>query len=351
MISRRFNSFSLAAPETMVAGEQMSGVGLAWQGVDFWSLFGSDFTDFGAAGLWSNSWGELPGASLVSRTSPSGFFAASLAVSTIEAPTAAALQAEAPATAAASVEVPLHQSETVWAVHTANEHAGSPGGHFEALPASILALFASATAATESHALAIETGGGGGGSTTSASVAPGWLLGLTLNGALDLSRLTGDLTLDMSTDRLTMPGDARPVTFGDIYAGHSSVIGNNGDGHYTGTQQGDRITAGSGDDWFHTFGGGDVLTGGGGSDVFQFMAADLGKDAGTRITDFTVGTDHLDVADILAAAGTGHTYSDVIRVVADSNGALVQGLVDGQWKDIALLSNVVATVDVNQLVL
>ena len=287
--------------------------------------------DVWSTGLWSPAWGHLPAGD--ETDAQVGSSRAPGRAPTFELPATSPLQA-----------VSEHGSaESLW-VHPAL--------------ADVLAI---AQDAGESHAAtAFENWGhfvGNAHAVETPTTTPPTSSDLVVDGSFLIGTVprviagTGDLVVDLGNDLLTVQGDARPITFRGALGGSRSFTGNDGDGTYIGTVRADTIVAGSGDDWFHTFGGGDRLTSGDGSDTFFFDAADLDKDASTEITDFTVGQDHLDLSEVLAAAGTGVTYADIVRVVDQTGGVLVQALVDGQWRDVALLDHVASGVTIDQLLL
>jgi hypothetical protein len=85
-------------------------------------------------------------------------------------------------------------------------------------------------------------------------------------------------------------------------------VPNDGSGHViTAQNPGAHLTGGAGDDTLNASQGADVLTGNGGADVFAF--AKLPWSAG-QVTDFTVGTDHLDLSALLT--GFGYSGSDPV---------------------------------------
>jgi Ca2+-binding RTX toxin-like protein len=112
---------------------------------------------------------------------------------------------------------------------------------------------------------------------------------------LDLSSYTKGVTVNLA-DATVNFGIA---VSGDTFAGIEAILGTTradvlvgdaGDNAFYGNGSGDKLTGGAGAD---TLDGGarmDTLTGGDGADMFQFRAS---IDMNDRITDFTVGQDHL----------------------------------------------------------
>lgn len=93
-----------------------------------------------------------------------------------------------------------------------------------------------------------------------------------------------------------------------------------------GTSGRDTIVGTSGDDQIEGGAGADMLTGGAGRDVFVYRTL---RDAGDTITDFTPGTDRLDLGALLASIGVDAASAwsqGVVRVVAA--GANTQVLID-----------------------
>lgn len=306
--------------------------GLFTSSADFGYLFLLDFQeDAWSTGLWSPAWGHLPACH--ETVAPTNNTHATGQGLTFELPAASLL-------------------------HTTSEHVSAEPVSVQPALAEFLAIAQGAggtNAATLSeswshlvvHTNAVETPATTPPTSSDLVVDGSYLIGTVPR----MIAGVGDLIVDLGNDLLTMQGDARPITFIGALGGSRSFTGNDGDGTYFGTVRADTIVAGSGDDWFHTFGGGDRLTSGGGSDTFFFSAGDLAKDASTEITDFAVGQDHLDLSDVLAAAGAGQTYADIVRVVDQTGGVLVQALVDGQWRDVALLDHVASGVTIDQLLL
>src|SRR5246127_930745 len=97
-------------------------------------------------------------------------------------------------------------------------------------------------------------------------------------------------------------------------------------------------TGGAGADTFYASQGNDTLTGGAGADLFVFKTEPWAPD---HITDFQVGTDHLDLSALFQAAG--YTGSDpvadhYIALADDGNGGTIvrfdasgQANIKGHW--------------------
>src|ERR1700756_1899560 len=97
-------------------------------------------------------------------------------------------------------------------------------------------------------------------------------------------------------------------------------------------------TGGAGADTFYASQGNDTLTGGAGADLFVFQTQPWSPD---HITDFQVGTDHLDLSALLQQAG--YAGSDPVAdphllLASDGNGGTIvrfdasgQANIDGHW--------------------
>lgn len=113
--------------------------------------------------------------------------------------------------------------------------------------------------------------------------------------------------------------------------GNDTISGGMGGDKLQGGADADSLSGGSGKDSLEgglgadTLEGGfdiDVLTGGAGADHFRFVARGDGSGEGDVITDFTVGTDKIDVDALLTSIGLSTTtlgaYIDVLVVGSDS---------------------------------
>lgn len=122
------------------------------------------------------------------------------------------------------------------------------------------------------------------------------------------------------------PYEANPYRSSD----HDPVlIGLNLYKRIDGTTGRDTLLGTAGDDIIVGGAGADTLTGGAGADLFAYTSM---RDTGDTITDFTPGTDRLDLRTLLA--GLGYRGSDPVaegwvRFVATANGTLIQVDADG----------------------
>jgi len=109
-------------------------------------------------------------------------------------------------------------------------------------------------------------------------------------------------------------------------AGSINGTGNSADNILAGNEGANVLTGGAGID---------TLTGGGAADTFVFAASDTGKAAGARdvITDFTVGTDKIDVSALDQFRFLGSSafdgQADALHAVASGGDTLVEGDIDG----------------------
>ena len=126
--------------------------------------------------------------------------------------------------------------------------------------------------------------------------------------------------------------------------GSDVILGGDGNDGIFGGGLDDRIFGDAGDDSITGDGGSDQLTGGAGADTFAWEANDLAHGYLDHVTDFEVGVDKIDLTEFLASSGAT-AYEDVVRIVDDQGapGTLIQGLVRGEWFDIAILDNVDVT--------
>lgn len=96
-----------------------------------------------------------------------------------------------------------------------------------------------------------------------------------------------------------------------------------------GTTSRDTLVGSAGDDIFIGGAGADTLTGGSGADMFAYTSM---RDAGDTITDFTPGTDRLDLRTLLSSlgyAGSDPVAEGWVRFVAVNGGTSVQVDADG----------------------
>ena len=177
---------------------------------------------------------------------------------------------------------------------------------------------------------------------------------------LDLSRLNGRVEIDQDLHWAKL---FDPVT-GEQIATYSvlsfdKVIGNDLGTTFWGAEYTSRIyIGGEGDDRYYSESGGDTVTLGGGADTFRWYRKYVEDGLTDRITDFSVGTDRLDLRDFLKGQGIKNAvYAQVLQfeATADATGGeatLVKGLVNGVWHDIVVLDGVnAASVTLADLVL
>lgn len=153
---------------------------------------------------------------------------------------------------------------------------------------------------------------------------------------IDFTGIVGRVSVDLSKDTASFKADGQ--TFVDLVKGFEKVVAGDGGITAIGNSHDNVFVGGAGDDFFRGKGGSDTFTGGGGSDTFAFLKKDLAGGVHNVITDFTVGQDHLELSDFLK----GHSsYDQVVRVGEDHQGnAVVQGLVNKVWTDVATLQGV-----------
>ena len=153
---------------------------------------------------------------------------------------------------------------------------------------------------------------------------------------LDFSRIVGSVNVDLSKSSATF-GSGRNVTT-DKVKGFEVIVGNDAAGHYQGADKSSTwFIGGDKGDWFRGKGGSDTLTGGAGADTFAYLKKDTAGGGVDTITDFKVGTDHLDMRDFLK----GHaSYAQSVRFVDAGSDTKVQGLVNHAWVDVTVLQGV-----------
>ena len=178
--------------------------------------------------------------------------------------------------------------------------------------------------------------GGSGDDTVLVSSGVDLYSGGSGNDVLDFSRVAVPVNVDLSKGIATFGTGKNGVT--DKISGFETIVGNDAAGRYVGADKtGTWFIGGDSADWFRGKGGADTLTGNGGADTFAYLKKDTAGGAVDRITDFTVGTDRLDMSDFLK----GHkSYAESVRFADAGSDTIVQGLVKGQWVDVVSLDGV-----------
>lgn len=130
------------------------------------------------------------------------------------------------------------------------------------------------------------------------------VVGQTVLTTLDVSRGFADITTSVLTNgahSLSAQSGGPLPTFNLNVAASSASGGDSSEGQVlTSDQYADTLQGGAGSDTLHAGRGPDLLTGGGGADAFAF--GELPWNAG-HVTDFTVGTDRLDLSALFQASG------------------------------------------------
>ena len=152
----------------------------------------------------------------------------------------------------------------------------------------------------------------------------------TLDFSTIFDRATG-LVLDMSKKTATIGGAV------DTFSSIEAAIGTGGNDRMLGSKNADTLSGAAGNDFIRGMGGADQLTGGEGKDTFVVLRKDVGGvDA---ITDFTVGSDVLDLHDLLK----GLSDADAARrvsIVDGADGSTLSVRYDGMVHTIANLAGV-----------
>ncbi|MHC8373261.1 retention module-containing protein [Pseudomonas sp. MDT1-85] len=137
---------------------------------------------------------------------------------------------------------------------------------------------------------------------------------------VDLGLLTAQNTLGAGTDTLTGIENLTGSNFND------SLMGNNNSNIINGGLGNDVLNGGGGDDFLIGGLGNNTLTGGSGADTFQWLKGNSGHDV---ITDFTPGTDKLDLSQLLQGEnGTAASLDDYLHFTVSGSGASVITSID-----------------------
>ncbi|MCE6979800.1 retention module-containing protein [Pseudomonas frederiksbergensis] len=137
---------------------------------------------------------------------------------------------------------------------------------------------------------------------------------------VDLGLLTAQNTLGAGTDTLTGIENLTGSNFND------SLMGDNNSNIINGGLGNDVLNGGGGDDFLIGGLGNNTLTGGSGADTFQWLKGNSGHDV---ITDFTPGTDKLDLSQLLQGEnGTAASLDDYLHFTVSGSGASVITSID-----------------------
>ncbi|MFW9080969.1 retention module-containing protein [Pseudomonas sp. P2757] len=140
--------------------------------------------------------------------------------------------------------------------------------------------------------------------------------GVTVN----LGTLGAQNTLGAGTDTLTGIENLVGSNFND------SLTGDNNSNVINGGLGNDTLNGGGGDDWLIGGLGNNTLTGGAGADTFQWLKGNSGHDV---VTDFTPGTDKLDLSQLLQGENaTTASLDDYLHFTVSGSGASVMTSID-----------------------
>ena len=184
--------------------------------------------------------------------------------------------------------------------------------------------------------------GGSGDDTIVAGLGNQVLNGGKGNDVLDLSKLTGTFSVDQGTHFVKFTDAATGQQFTDNISGFETIIGGNGDSYFDTSHHPVTYIGGTGNDRFHSEGGGSTMTGGGGANVYDWIKKFV-LEAGhaDTVTDFKVGTDHLDLSDFLKGQGLKHPgYDQVVQLADNADGTMVQVRAGGVFHDAVELTGV-----------
>ena len=136
----------------------------------------------------------------------------------------------------------------------------------------------------------------------------------------NLGLLVAQNTLGAGTDTLTGIENLVGSNFND------SLTGDNNNNVINGGLGNDTLNGGGGDDLLIGGLGNNTLTGGAGADTFQWLKGNSGHDL---ITDFTPGTDKLDLSQLLQGEnGTTSSLDDYLHFTVSGSGASVMTSID-----------------------